>query len=199
MRKCPTDLEALPNSRRRWLGSRLRNPSNSKTFNLCELLCPRRRVTMDMSLVSAALVRASGQHADADCRDAYEKERRRGEIRGADAIGRAIAAGQPCRRHRRKSRYFGLKSRVPALCRSRKRCSRNAGFLSKKTGPSLRRTSANPPAAPNLAYPDRVLSDERGRFLEAILQLDRAKAGRTGAPRNGRWPGGWWSAGRRCA
>jgi len=39
----------------------------------------------------------------------------------------------------------------------------------------------------------------RGRFLEAILSADRAKAGRTGAPRNGRQPGGWWSAGRRCA
>ena len=29
--------------------------------------------------------------------------------------------------------------------------------------------------------------------------MDRAKAGRTGAPRNGRRPGGRWSAGRRCA
>ncbi|MEA2943155.1 MAG: hypothetical protein QOD09_3684 [Bradyrhizobium sp.] len=38
-----------------------------------------------------------------------------------------------------------------------------------------------------------------GRFLEATLSADGARAGRTGAPRNGRRPGGWWSAGRRCA
>jgi hypothetical protein len=37
----------------------------------------------------------------------------------------------------------------------------------------------------------------RGRFLEAILSADRARAGRTGAPERSAW---WprWSAGRRC-
>src|SRR3954447_12424726 len=37
------------------------------------------------------------------------------------------------------------------------------------------------PRPQNLAYPARVLFDG-GRFLEAILLSDRARAGRTGAP-----------------
>ena len=54
------------------------------------------------------------------------------------------------------------------------------------------------PRPPNLPYPDRVLSDE-GALSRGDPSADRAKAGRTGAPRNGRRPGGRWSAGRRCA
>ena len=46
------------------------------------------------------------------------------------------------------------------------------------------------PVPQNLAYPARVLSNE-GALLEASLKRDRARAGRTGAPRNGRCgPGG---------
>ena len=54
------------------------------------------------------------------------------------------------------------------------------------------------PRPPNLAYPARVLSGE-GPLSRSDPSLDRARAGRTGAPRNGRRPGGRWSAGRRCA
>src|SRR3979490_1373122 len=54
------------------------------------------------------------------------------------------------------------------------------------------------PRPQNLAYPDRVLSNE-GALSRGDPSADRARAGRTGAPRNGRWPGGRWSAGRRCA
>src|SRR5947209_4272666 len=41
------------------------------------------------------------------------------------------------------------------------------------------------PPPPNLAYHPRVLSNE-GALLEAILKWGRARAGRTGATRNGR-------------
>src|SRR5882672_4824605 len=54
------------------------------------------------------------------------------------------------------------------------------------------------PRPQNLAYPARVLSNE-GPLSRGDPSADRAKAGWTGAPRNGRWPGGRWSAGRRCA
>src|ERR1700755_630177 len=54
------------------------------------------------------------------------------------------------------------------------------------------------PRSQNLAYPARVLFGE-GPLSRSDPSADRAKAGRTGAPRNGRWPDGWWSAGRRCA
>ena len=54
------------------------------------------------------------------------------------------------------------------------------------------------PRPRNLAYPDGVLSDE-GSLSRGDPSADRARAGRTGAPRNGRCPGGRWSAGRRCA
>src|SRR6201991_4808035 len=45
------------------------------------------------------------------------------------------------------------------------------------------------PRPPNLPYPARVLSDE-GPLSRSDPSLDRAKAGRTGAPRNGRQAGG---------
>ena len=54
------------------------------------------------------------------------------------------------------------------------------------------------PRPQNLPYSARVLSDE-GPLSRGDPSVDRAKAGRTGAPRNGRRPGGRWSAGRRCA
>src|SRR5947209_13555338 len=54
------------------------------------------------------------------------------------------------------------------------------------------------PRPQNLAYPARVLSDE-GALSRSDPSADRARAGRTGAPRNGRRPDGRWSAGRRCA
>src|ERR1700730_5629859 len=53
------------------------------------------------------------------------------------------------------------------------------------------------PRLQNLAYPARVLSDE-GALSRGDPSADRARAGRAGAPRNGRWIGRW-SAGRRCA
>src|SRR3954454_21966064 len=46
---------------------------------------------------------------------------------------------------------------------------------------------STPPEAGLLSLPSCSM---RGRFLEAILSADRARAGRTGAPRNGRQPGG---------
>src|SRR3954469_13009129 len=45
------------------------------------------------------------------------------------------------------------------------------------------------PRPPNLAYPARVLSDE-GPLSRSDPSADRARAGRTGAPRNGRQAGG---------
>jgi hypothetical protein len=53
----------------------------------------------------------------------------------------------------------------------------------------------SPSPKPRLSCPCPV---QWGRFLEAILSADRARAGRTGAP--GRPTGWWprWSAGRRC-
>jgi hypothetical protein len=45
------------------------------------------------------------------------------------------------------------------------------------------------PRTQNLAYPDRVLSDE-GALSRGDPSVDRAKAGRTGVPRNGRQAGG---------
>src|ERR1700720_819019 len=47
-------------------------------------------------------------------------------------------------------------------------------------------------------YHEQVLSSE-GALSRSDPSADRAKAGRTGAPRNGRRTDGRWSAGRRCA
>src|ERR1700754_4319353 len=45
------------------------------------------------------------------------------------------------------------------------------------------------PRPPNLPYPARVLSDE-GPLSRSDPSADRARAGRTGGPRNGRQAGG---------